>query len=358
MGDRTSKIKALVVDDAAFMRKALVEMLSRDREIEVVGVAKHGEEALRIIDELNPDVITLDVDMPVMDGLTTIKHIMIRDPRPVVMISALANQGEITLEALRLGAVDFFPKPSGTVSYDIRNQARELTQLVKQAAKVNCRAIKRAKRPVEPLKVDQENIEPGAVVAVVADIGASACLIRMLANINPSLPLSFLCCQGLSGDALRSYTSEMDLVLPWQVSCSSPVTLNRGNCLLTWIKEPWSLQISEQSKKVRVRVGPDQDLDQMLEEIAMVYGSRAAAVVLGGTTENGIRGMKAIRDKDGLSLVLEPRYCVCDQTARLALDAGVAKPVSEHLLWTQIETFGKKHAETAGIEDQMTNKKG
>ncbi len=357
MNASTSKIRTLVVDDAAFMRKALVEMLSMDEEIEVVGVARHGEEALQIIEELDPDVVTLDVDMPVMDGLTTIKHIMIRDPRPVVMISALANQGRITLEALRLGAVDFFPKPSGTVSYDIKNRARELTQLVKQAAKVNCGAIKRARRPLEPLKIESKNQEPEAVVAILADIGASASMIRMLANINPALPLSFLCCQGLSGDALKSYTGELDLVLPWQVSCGDSILLTRGKCLITWLKTPWSLQITEGSGEVRAKGVPDQDLDQMLEEIAMVYGSRAAVAVLGGTTDCGLRGLKKIKENGGLSLALEPRYSVCDRTARLAIQAGVAEPVSEHFLWARIEAFGHTRAALAKTTDRTLDDK-
>ncbi len=336
-------VKALVVDDAAFMRKALVDILSSDSEIEVVGVARHGKEALEVLEELDPDVITLDVDMPVMDGLTTIKHIMIRDPRPVVMVSALAHQGRVTLEALRLGAVDFFPKPSGTVSYDIHNQARKLSHLVKQAAKVNPRAIKRAIPPSVPAKAHAESDPPRGVVVVLADIGASSSLIRMLANINPVLPLSFLVCQGLTGAALGSYTSELNLVLPWLVSSEASSSLFQGSCLLTDIQTPWTIE-SRADARMKVSASQETDIDRMLKEVAELFGSRAAAVVLGGTTAKGLQGLKTLKESGGLSLVLEPRSTVCDMTARMAMEAGVAIPVAEHAMWAQLEAFGRRLA--------------
>lgn len=143
----TERIRALVVDDTAFMRKALVEILSSHEDIDVVGVARHGQEALEAVETLAPDVITLDVDMPVMDGLTTIKHLMVRKPRPVIMVSGMADQGKVTFEALRLGAVDFFQKPSGTISLDMKDAARELVQVVRIAARLNPGAIRRVRMP-------------------------------------------------------------------------------------------------------------------------------------------------------------------------------------------------------------------
>ena len=107
------KIKVLIVDDAAFMRKAILSMLESDAQIEVVGTAANGKEGLEQIAKLQPDVVTLDIDMPVMDGITSIRHIMIKSPVPVVVLSSLFSDGAITFDALRLGVVDFIPKPSG-----------------------------------------------------------------------------------------------------------------------------------------------------------------------------------------------------------------------------------------------------
>lgn len=344
MENKVPAIKAMVVDDAAFMRKALVDILSSDGEIEVVGVARHGKEALDVLDRIDPDVITLDVDMPVMDGLTTIKHIMIRNPRPVVMVSALAHQGRVTLEALRLGAVDFFPKPSGTVSYDIHDQARRLNRLVKQAAKVNPRAIKRALAPARlPARSRACERPPMGIVAVVADIGASSSLIRMLANINPVLPISFMVCQGLSGTALESYAMELDMVLPWDVRSDGNPSLFQGTCLLAELGTPWCLR-SKGGGEVEAVAAPGGDMDQMLKDVARLFGERSAAVVLGGNSVQGLRGLQAVKDAGGLSLVLDPRATACDLTARMAMEAEVAMPVTEHAMWMEIEAFGRKVA--------------
>jgi len=130
------KIKVLIVDDAAFMVKAIKEIMEADSRIEVVGSARNGQEGLEMIKSLKPDVITLDVDMPVMDGIRAVRHIMIECPVPIVMLSSLSAHGEITFEALRLGVVDFLPKPSGAISKDIHRSRNEIIDRVKIAASV------------------------------------------------------------------------------------------------------------------------------------------------------------------------------------------------------------------------------
>ena len=131
------KIKVLVVDDASFMVKAVSDILKSDPQIEVVGSARNGQEGLDKIKELQPDVITLDVDMPVMDGIKTVRHVMIESPVPIVMLSSLFSDGAITFEALRLGVVDFVPKPSGAISQDIHNAKQEILDRVKIAASMH-----------------------------------------------------------------------------------------------------------------------------------------------------------------------------------------------------------------------------
>lgn len=110
----------LVVDDSAFMRKLISDFLSEHPRLHVVGTARDGQEALQKIEQLKPDVVTLDVEMPVMNGLETLKHIMQKQPLPVVMISSTTKEGaENTILALQYGAVDFIAKPSGAISLDL-----------------------------------------------------------------------------------------------------------------------------------------------------------------------------------------------------------------------------------------------
>ena len=137
------KYRVLIVDDASFMRKAIQDILESDPEVEIAGLARNGREGLEMIKELKPDVITLDMDIPVMDGLMAIRHIMVESPVPIVVLSSLFGNGAITFDALRLGAVDFVPKPSGAISKDIHTTGREIIDRIKMAASVNLENFRR-----------------------------------------------------------------------------------------------------------------------------------------------------------------------------------------------------------------------
>ncbi|MFY4773905.1 protein-glutamate methylesterase/protein-glutamine glutaminase [Metabacillus sp. RGM 3146] len=134
------KTSVLIVDDSAFMRKLISDFLSEHPLIEVAGTARNGEDALKKIEKLDPDVITLDVEMPVMDGLETLKRIMDLYPRPVIMLSSTTQKGaENTMLSLEMGAIDFIPKPSGSISLDLHMIKEEMKQKVLQAKSVKVR---------------------------------------------------------------------------------------------------------------------------------------------------------------------------------------------------------------------------
>lgn len=149
------KIRVLVVDDSAFMRKVLVDLLSKDSAIEVVGTAKNGKDAIRKVEEHNPDVVTMDIEMPEMDGMEALMTLMKDRPLPVVMISSLTREGaDATLQALEWGAIDFILKPSGSISLDMHKVQDQIIEKVKSAAKAktNRAAIAfHTSRPNKPL---------------------------------------------------------------------------------------------------------------------------------------------------------------------------------------------------------------
>ena len=133
-------IKVLVVDDSALMRRMISDILRSDPTIEVIDMAHNGKDALEKIRLQRPDVITMDVEMPEMNGIEVVKEIMKRDPIPVVMVSALTSQGaNVTMDALQAGAVDFICKPSGSISTDIGTMGRDIIQKVKSAGRANLR---------------------------------------------------------------------------------------------------------------------------------------------------------------------------------------------------------------------------
>ncbi|HEX8394701.1 MAG TPA: response regulator, partial [Longimicrobium sp.] len=128
----------LVVDDSAFMRRVITDILSRTDEFRVVGTARDGHDALRKVHQLNPDLVTMDVEMPGLDGLAALGYIMSETPRPVVMLSAYTTErGEATMRALDYGAVDFVAKPSGTISLNLDTVSDRLLDALRAAASAN-----------------------------------------------------------------------------------------------------------------------------------------------------------------------------------------------------------------------------
>src|SRR6266566_3055609 len=135
-------IRVLVVDDSAFMRRVVGEAISAQPDMQLTGTAINGLDALLKVEQLQPDVVTLDVEMPEMDGLTALRHLMARYPRPVVMLSSLTREGAVTtLRALNIGAVDFVAKPSGAISLDFHRVRDELVEKIRIAAGARVRGV-------------------------------------------------------------------------------------------------------------------------------------------------------------------------------------------------------------------------
>src|SRR5918992_1644766 len=147
-------LRVLIVDDSAFMRRVITEAIAAEPDMEVAGQAVNGLDALTKLEQLQPDVVTLDVEMPEMDGLTALRHLMARYPRPVVMLSSLTQAGAVTtIRALTIGAVDFVGKPSGAISLDFHRVRDELIQKIRIAAKARVTgpcASKPAPAPIRP----------------------------------------------------------------------------------------------------------------------------------------------------------------------------------------------------------------
>ena len=191
----TTKTRVLIVDDSALMRRYLREIIEGDQNLEVAGTARDGLEAVEMNLALEPDVITMDINMPRLDGLTAIQYIMAQRPCPVLVVSSLTQKGALaTFEALELGAVDYLPKPDGTVSLNIKDMAEEIRGKIRAVRRVRLELPKPAKpagraRPAEPSKRRSPKI-PGKSEKLVL-IGVSTGGPRTLMEILPLLPADF-----------------------------------------------------------------------------------------------------------------------------------------------------------------------
>ena len=338
-------IRAVVVDDAAFMRKALVEILSDSGEIDVVGVAKHGKEALDAIKTLKPDVITLDVDMPVMDGLTTMKHIMIRHPLPVVMVSGLADQGRITFEALSLGAVDFFPKPSGTISDDIHDSAAELVRTLKAAAGINPEVIKRAARLKGHAikKQAAQKVAPEGLLIVVALQGAVSSFIRLASALFPIRATACLCIQDMSSSVLRAYARELDLITGCSAAFEPEQMLWAGCCTLASRHNLPDIQKDTRGITSLKQTDYFLDMNALFQSASRAFGENLNVCILGGQVDGNITGLQAVRMNGGMVAALNPEKCASGDFARRAIAEKLATPFdTEHSLWAGIKAFSRR----------------
>jgi two-component system chemotaxis response regulator CheB len=192
--------RVLVVDDSALMRRHIREMLERDGEFEV-HTARNGADALEQTRRLQPDVVTLDVNMPVMDGLTCLRHLMDEMPRPVVMVSSLTEEGAMaTLEAFALGAVDFVPKPGGTVSLNIDSVADEVREKVAAAAGARVGGARRLQERLQrqhrqrPAPMRQPRLTAG-VVLIGSSTGGPGVLGDVLGGLPADFPLPIVIAQ-------------------------------------------------------------------------------------------------------------------------------------------------------------------
>lgn len=177
-------IRVLVIDDSAFMRKIISDILSRDKRIKVIDTAHHGEAGLRKIKQYDPDVVTLDVEMPVMDGITTLKKIMQDCPMPVVMLSSATGEGaKKTVEAISNGAVDFIMKPSGPISLDMEKISREMIQKVVMAAQTGEKKTNQEQRDVLPEVKRPIRKHQRTIIAIGTSTGGPKALQRILTDL-------------------------------------------------------------------------------------------------------------------------------------------------------------------------------
>ena len=328
-------IKVLVVDDASFMLKAVSEILNSDPGLTVVGTAKNGREGLRKIKELRPDVITLDMDMPVMDGITAIRHIMIESPVPVVVLSSLYNDGSITFEALRLGVVDFVPKPSGAISRDIHVAGQKIIDRIKIAAAVNIDNVRRVRLAKLDSKEDLSERygfrHLDYILAMGTTLSGPNTFIRLLSTLSPKLPATAVIVMDIAPQILDSFVRKFDDHTHWKIEIARDNTLlEQGTCYIASDDSSVSVVMNDDNEPT-LKVGPKvaEPLNLLFASAAAVFAQNTIGLLLTGVGSDGAKGFAKIRERNGLTIAQSTNTCVYPNLTQNAIEQGTVDVVAE-----------------------------
>jgi len=331
----TNKIKALVVDDSAFMRGVITKMLESDGEIEVIGTAKNGLEAIEKVESLKPDVMTLDIEMPIMNGLDALKHIMEKNPLPVIMFSALTQEGaEITLEALSIGAADFIAKDFSNFSVNIINKENELVQKIKTVAKkkrfYSIRKFFTSKQTYsidKPVKARQRNI-----LAVGASTGGPPAIEHILSNLPGDFPVPVIIAQHMPRLFTKSFAQRLNNAAKIEVKeAENGEKLKSGVAFIApgdthmSIKRKGSDVFVEFINDAKYTYRPSVDL--LFSSTASVYAEGSLCVILTGMGSDGLLGVKDIKLKKGYVIAQNEETCVVFGMPRAVINANMADAV-------------------------------
>lgn len=326
-------VKILVVDDSVFAQQVLTDLLNDDSDLEVVGVAHDGVEALEKIESLHPDVITLDIEMPKMNGLECLARIMETNPLPVIMVSFLTVSGaKQTIEALELGAIDFVTKPSKD-TFTLVHIQKELIQKVKLAASINVSKFKKVaakKKALSEFLKPPKNIE---LLTIGSSTGGPRALRDLLGMFPADFPLGTVIAQHMPKGFTKVFANHLNDVCDIEVSEAKNGDLVKPGRILI---APSGKQITihrTSGNDLTVEIGDQPDLiykpsvNHFLKSVAEVCGGRVLSVILTGMGSDGAISMQELRKLGAHTIVEAEESCVVFGMPRAAMELGGAEYV-------------------------------
>lgn len=329
------RIRVLVVDDSALMRKKISDIINSDEECEVIATARNGEEAVKSILVLKPDVVTLDLELPKMDGITALKYIMSEWPVPVVIVTGFTNYaGEETIKCLEYGAVDVVIKPSGAISLDMDRAKDELLTKVKAASKVNPKILRPVLIERPPLQKKLEGSSTNKLVVIASSTGGPRALVEVLPKLEPDIPAGIVIVQHMPEGFTRSMAERLNWeskIIVKEAEEDEPI--KQGKALIA--PGGFHLTVESRGKEgevVKLEKGPKEhgvcpSADIAIKSVAAVYGKNCLGVILTGMGSDGVEGLKAVKQCGGQTIAEDKSTSIVYGMPKAAFDAGVADKV-------------------------------
>ncbi len=333
--DRVRKV--LVVDDSALLGAVLREIIDALLGFRVVGVARDGEEGLKLVHQLDPDIVTLDIEMPGVDGLAALGYIMSELPRPVVMVSAATVRGsvDLTIRALELGAVDFVRKPVGTTVADWIGSRKRIEDALHAAAQMNVRGVDVLARPrvreTAPLAAPRR---ANAAIAMASSTGGPRALAEIVPELPAGLDAAVLLVQHMPPGFTAGLARRLDQLSALPVhEAAHGERIEPGRVYLAPGGRHMTLANEEDAATIVLGDGPALHgvrpaADPLFASVAKLFGPRSVGVVLTGMGRDGSAGLKAIRAAGGGAVVQDRATSVIYGMPQIALaEAGADREV-------------------------------
>jgi two-component system chemotaxis response regulator CheB len=348
MAPITKRFRVLIVDDSAFMRKVLETIFNADDQLQVIGHAKDGREAVSLAESLKPDVITMDINMPHVDGLQATAEIMTTNPRPIVIVSSESREGAAsTLRALELGAIEFVAKPSSGIDLDMQSVKEDLLRKVRMAAKV--RVVRTASRiastiqnaagkPLAPIAPVQHRPAPSSgldqrfpVVVLAASTGGPATVMRLAQGFTRDFPAAVILVQHMPAAFTTQYAAQLAEFTGIRVKeAEANESLLPGTFYICpggqhmRVTPTGRIQLDGTSGRIN---GYLPNIDATMETVAAYAGAMSIGAVLTGMGNDGASGAKAIKSAGGLVLAQDEATCVIFGMPAEAIKAGAVDQV-------------------------------
>ena len=326
-------IRVVIVDDSAYVRKVIRQILSRSPFIEVVGAARNGEEALELVAELDPDVVTCDLNMPAMDGVSFVREQMSRRALPIIIISVASQAAEPVLAALEAGAIDFVQKPTALATDKLLDIGEELIEKVKAAASTPRTAFRRtgAAAPLSPLEVPRTGTSAIDLIALGTSTGGPQALKALLPAFPADLPVPVAMVLHMPPGYTEAYAKKLDEICPLHVIEARGGELVRAGMAflapagrhLTFTRH------GDGSVTTRLDLRPIDTphrpaVDILFQSAAQTFGGRVLGVVMTGMGADGREGAAWIKAEGGRILTEAEESCVVYGMPRSVVEAGLS----------------------------------